>query len=433
MSDRENKDSITNEETAHKENIGTQLKLARINRNEDLSQVSNNLRIRQVYLEAIENNQFDVLPGDIYVIGFIRSYSEYLGLDTEEIVSHFRNNGNSRKKRDDLIFPAFVPENVIPGSAILLIGLIVVIVGYGGWYFVINQNSFIVKPAIETTSKLTSSNKKMKISPKIPDKKTSSADTLIENEIAKQIKTAKKNKTKKQNNQITPKNQKATEEQEPAEDNKTPVSTKTQQLEPKPEKEEKTIKKEEELVSTEKKKLEPKPEKEEKTIKKEEELSAAITQQSEDKTTIPVSPDLEDKSTLELTQQKKLGETNLKDSKTMPVDGDVPKKITQSEPLVKNQTVLSNSSRISITALTDSYIQVRDNNTSRLLITRLLKKDQRYEVPNRPGLSLITGNAGALKISVDGVLVPSIGPIGKVRRNVILDADKLRKGLAVLE
>ena len=61
MSDRENKDSITNEETAHKENIGTQLKLARINRNEDLSQVSNNLRIRQVYLEAIENNQFDHL------------------------------------------------------------------------------------------------------------------------------------------------------------------------------------------------------------------------------------------------------------------------------------------------------------------------------------------------------------------------------------
>ena len=84
-------------------------------------------------------------------------------------------------------------------------------------------------------------------------------------------------------------------------------------------------------------------------------------------------------------------------------------------------------------ALTDSYIQVRDNNTSRLLITRLLKRDQRYTVPNRAGLSLITGNAGALQILVDGVLVPSIGPIGKVRRNVILDADKLKNGLAVVE
>jgi cytoskeleton protein RodZ len=84
-------------------------------------------------------------------------------------------------------------------------------------------------------------------------------------------------------------------------------------------------------------------------------------------------------------------------------------------------------------AISDSYIQVRDNNINQLLITRLLKKDQRYEVPDRSGLTLITGNAGALKILVDGTQVPGIGPIGAIRRNVILDAMRLKDGSAVVE
>ena len=92
-----------------------------------------------------------------------------------------------------------------------------------------------------------------------------------------------------------------------------------------------------------------------------------------------------------------------------------------------------NPSRITLEAITDSYIQVRDNNINQLLITRLLKKGQRYEVPDRSGLTLITGNAGALKILVDGTQVPGIGPIGAIRRNVILNAMKLKDGSAVVE
>jgi len=48
-------------------------------------------------------------------------------------------------------------------------------------------------------------------------------------------------------------------------------------------------------------------------------------------------------------------------------------------------------------------------------------------------LSLITGNAGALEILVDGAAVPSIGPVGAVRRNVVLEAEKLKDGSAVIE
>ena len=56
-----------------------------------------------------------------------------------------------------------------------------------------------------------------------------------------------------------------------------------------------------------------------------------------------------------------------------------------------------------------------------------------YDVPNRTGLRLMTGNAGALELLVDGDSVPAIGEVGEVRRNVELDADKLKSGTAVTE
>ena len=68
-----------------------------------------------------------------------------------------------------------------------------------------------------------------------------------------------------------------------------------------------------------------------------------------------------------------------------------------------------------------------------MLITKLLKTGQTYTVPERSGLTLITGNAGALRILVDGIAVPKIGPIGAIRRNVILDPIKLKDGSAVVD
>ena len=81
----------------------------------------------------------------------------------------------------------------------------------------------------------------------------------------------------------------------------------------------------------------------------------------------------------------------------------------------------------------NSWIQVRDDNGNRLLLTRLLRAGDTYRVPNRPGLKLLTGNAGALEILVDGETVPSIGPLGAVRRGVALDIERLRRGTAIIE
>ena len=83
-----------------------------------------------------------------------------------------------------------------------------------------------------------------------------------------------------------------------------------------------------------------------------------------------------------------------------------------------------------IRATADSWIQIRDARQS-VLLTRVLKAGESCRAPDRPGLSLRTGNAGGLEITVDGVPAPPIGGRGMVRRNVALDGHALLAGSAV--
>jgi cytoskeleton protein RodZ len=65
------------------------------------------------------------------------------------------------------------------------------------------------------------------------------------------------------------------------------------------------------------------------------------------------------------------------------------------------------------------------------LVTRILGQGSSYVVPPQKGLRLTTGNAGGLEILVDGVSVPPLGPFGAVRRDVALDAERLKAGTAL--
>jgi cytoskeleton protein RodZ len=88
------------------------------------------------------------------------------------------------------------------------------------------------------------------------------------------------------------------------------------------------------------------------------------------------------------------------------------------------------SGRIVVSARFASWIQVRDEVAKQLLMTRLMQPGDTYTVPDRPGLKLLTGNAGALEIRVDGETMPAIGPIGAVRRDIALDIERLKNGTA---
>src|SRR5512135_3836586 len=67
--------------------IGSQLRAAREAQSLTLEQVFRATRIKQSFLEAIEANQFQALPGPVQARGFVRSYANFLGLDGEQLAS----------------------------------------------------------------------------------------------------------------------------------------------------------------------------------------------------------------------------------------------------------------------------------------------------------------------------------------------------------
>lgn len=126
---------ITNElPTAAIETAGSDLRAARERRGEDLRAVAQSLRIRREQIEAIEESRYDDLPGRAYAIGFIRSYAEYLGLDSAHVVARYKAEiDREEKAKEDLVFPKLSDEARLPRGTFLIIGLIVAVGIYGGY------------------------------------------------------------------------------------------------------------------------------------------------------------------------------------------------------------------------------------------------------------------------------------------------------------
>jgi cytoskeletal protein RodZ len=72
------------------ESLGEKLKAARESKKLSYDQVGRDTNIAIRYLEALEREEFSKFPGEPYVLGFIRNYGEYLGLDVQELVSLYR-------------------------------------------------------------------------------------------------------------------------------------------------------------------------------------------------------------------------------------------------------------------------------------------------------------------------------------------------------
>ena len=86
--------------------------------------------------------------------------------------------------------------------------------------------------------------------------------------------------------------------------------------------------------------------------------------------------------------------------------------------------------RVIVRARAESWVQVRGPE-GELLLTRVMRPGDRFLAPNRDNLWLMTGNAGALELVVDGQVLPPLGQEGEVLRKLTLDADRLLAGSAV--
>jgi hypothetical protein len=73
----------------------------------NMKDVSKDTNIVVKYLEALENEEFDKFPSETYLLGFLRSYAEYLRLDADELIQAYKGYkiGESSTPLEELTRP----------------------------------------------------------------------------------------------------------------------------------------------------------------------------------------------------------------------------------------------------------------------------------------------------------------------------------------
>ena len=132
--------------------LGDALRAQREKKGITLDQAAADTRIREKFLKALEDGDYQSLPGAVYTKGFLRNYAEYLDLEPDELVVQFHQERGQAEPartfepmrpimRRSLIF---TPAVLVP---VVVLAGIVLFVGYLYYQFV----SFAVPPKLEVT------------------------------------------------------------------------------------------------------------------------------------------------------------------------------------------------------------------------------------------------------------------------------------------
>jgi len=106
------------------ESLGQELKKERQARNISIDEMSSSTKIVGRYLEALEQDRFDAMPGGFFVKGIVRAYAKYVGLDEKEVLERYRQAGVF-DERDGSRTAGERFEASFPGKRKLIVGLIV--------------------------------------------------------------------------------------------------------------------------------------------------------------------------------------------------------------------------------------------------------------------------------------------------------------------
>lgn len=413
--------------------VGATLRQRRMALGHELHDIAQILRIRRAHLQAIEDGRYGDLPGPAYATGFIRTYADFLGLDSTHLVVRLKEEVSGKVSQPEFYFPTPVSESRVPGGAVLLMGAVLAVAVYGGWYYMSATGRSLVDfvpPLPERLAALiagpsdpaptgTGDDAQAPAVAAVPDDAPGPAapepvaPALTAPALAPAP--APTPDTREAGNTAVA--------ERPAEDSpvlSAPPLTTESELAP-----------------------HPAP-------------AAAVAPQVAE---VPPAPDAggdpggeAGPAALDVPIPPGLPETPT-GTAAAPAPQDVAPAAAEVPPApARDATVaaapppapppatagpqpriygVSNgASRIQIQATQDSWVQVRDGNGD-LLLTRVLRPGDIYRVPDRPGLRMVTGNAGGLRVLVDGIETPSMGKPGEVLRDVVLDGDKLLDGSAI--
>ena len=461
--------------------IGVEMRAARIRIGAELSDIAQKLRISQAYLEAIEEGRFDELPGHVYVFGFLKTYARFLELDEEIAVERFKTETTGPRRETRLAFPSAMDRGRLPTGRLLLGGLLVAVLAYAGWFVftsderstadrvapiperfapaVATEETAVAAPAAAATSSgaVVPSDPPSESAPTAvlasPIDAESAADvTAVEPSVlvpaAAEVPTPAADvvavvespaaETAATENTIpvpdTPRVSIVSEAPAPptAEDVAIETAPAAAVTEP-----ESQAVAEAETVRTEDGAAGPASSSNSVEIRQLADAStapiaveeatarSAVIDEGSTAETVEVTTPAVASASEESVEVAARSEENMPpplaatdDSATAPSAGGYVPRVFGAG---------NEDARIVLVAESESWVQVRAT-SGELLLTRVLRPGDRYLVPDRPGLVMMTGNLGALRVIVDGEVAPGLGPLGVIGRDIPLDADRLRTG-----
>ena len=128
--------------------LGEVLKKARLEKNLTLDKIQDQTKIRKRYLEALEEGDYEALPGKFYVRAFIKNYAEAIGLDAEEVLKYYENDIPKLDTKSDEVIPARKPQRMRSSRSEKLSKILVNVLLWGFfiliivvlWYYLVSNN-----------------------------------------------------------------------------------------------------------------------------------------------------------------------------------------------------------------------------------------------------------------------------------------------------
>jgi cytoskeletal protein RodZ len=119
------------------ESLGEKLRAAREEKGISFDQISRETNIASRYLEALEAENFSGFPGEPYILGFLRNYGDYLGLDVQELLSLYR--ALKIQEQPIPVEQLLRPASRFPRIAIIAVIVLVVLGAAAGAFFFLQR------------------------------------------------------------------------------------------------------------------------------------------------------------------------------------------------------------------------------------------------------------------------------------------------------